>query len=54
MILNRHDWIKVKTFDGNNRDFRVYKFLKYIKDNDLYKDKIFNIIKSRNLVSKIY
>lgn len=33
VILENYDWIKVKTFDRVNRDFRVYKLLKYLEKN---------------------
>lgn len=49
VILERYDWIKVKTFDGVNRDFRVYKFLKYLENNIENIGENINIIVSRKL-----
>jgi lipopolysaccharide biosynthesis protein len=49
VILENYDWIKVKTFDRANRDFRVYKFLKYLEKNiDAINDNI-EILISRKL-----
>lgn len=49
IILRDYDWIKVKTFDRSNRDFRIYKFLKYLEKDIKNIDEIINIIISRKL-----
>lgn len=49
VILESYDWIKVKTFDRSNRDFRVYKFLKYLENNIENVDENINILFSRKL-----
>lgn len=48
-ILEKYDWIKFKTFERTNRDFRVYKFLKYLERNVENIDKNINILISRKL-----
>ena len=49
VILENYDWIKVKTFDRTNRDFRIYKFLKYLEANIENVDKNIGILVSRKL-----
>lgn len=48
-ILENYDFIKVKSFDRTNRDFRVYKFLKYLEKNPQKIDQRLKIIFSRKL-----
>lgn len=49
VILDKYDWIKVKSFDRSNRDFRIYKFLLYLEQNIDNIDNNINILKSRKL-----
>lgn len=49
IILRDYDWIKVKTFDKTNRDFRIYKFLKYLEKDIKNIDRNINILVSRKL-----
>lgn len=49
IILESYDWIKVKTFDRSNLDFRLCKFLKYLEKNIENVDENINILVSRKL-----
>ena len=49
VVLDKYDWIKVKTFDRTNRDFRIYKFLRYLDKNSENIDKNIGVLISRKL-----
>jgi hypothetical protein len=48
-ILEKYDWIKVKTLDRTNKDFRVYKLIKYLETNIENLEGSLNILSSRRL-----
>jgi lipopolysaccharide biosynthesis protein len=51
VILEKYDWIKVKSFDRSNRDFRIYKFLLYLENAVENVEDNVNILISRKLNS---
>lgn len=49
IILEDYDFIKVKSFDWSNRDFRAYKFFNYLEKNSENINKNIEILCSRKL-----
>lgn len=49
VILMKYHWIKVKSFERTNRDFRKYKFIKYIERNIDNLEQILSVLESRGV-----